>query len=616
MKFCSKFLAHTPFPFHSPSPSQQLDRLNPTHSALKKAAAGSILPLLLCAAGAHSADFRGIGMLDDKASSWANDVSNNASTIDDATVVGRSFNSAPDGRAFYWTKTGGIVNLGVLSNGASNGAAVNSDGSSIVGNSGGRAFRWTQSDGMVELVRLVTSGTANAKGVSADGSVVVGQTQRSFSGGTRFDAIRWTTPSNPTSLGFLPGVGAGDFFADATGVSADGSIVVGDSRASDGQQAFVWTDGVMVGLGGLSTSGSPTSFANAVSSDGTFVVGGSFSDQGPEAFLWSQANGMIGLGDLPGGNYSSEANDVSADGSIVVGRSEGNSATGQSAAVIWDSANGMRDLKTLLQGEGLNLGGWQLVEATGVSDDGTVIVGRGINTANQEEGWVAQIDFVDSDGDGVPDSTDACPLDPLNDADGDGVCGDVDSCPYGDETDSDGDGLADACDVCPADAANDADGDGMCEAVDNCPLMDNAAQLDNDDDGQGDACDNDDDNDSHPDATDNCPLQANDQTDSDGDGAGDACDTDADGDDVVDAEDACPLSPTGEVVNASGCAVADLCPCTHSDSGKKWKNHGAYVKCVAHTTNDFVEAGLLTQAEKDAIQSAAGASSCGKKNKK
>jgi hypothetical protein len=36
---------------------------------------------------------------------------------------------------------------------------------------------------------------------------------------------------------------------------------------------------------------------------------------------------------------------------------------------------------------------------------------------------------TDSDGDGICDSDDPCPLDPLNDADGDGVCGDTDACP-------------------------------------------------------------------------------------------------------------------------------------------------------------------------------------------
>jgi hypothetical protein len=61
------------------------------------------------------------------------------------------------------------------------------------------------------------------------------------------------------------------------------------------------------------------------------------------------------------------------------------------------------------------------------------------------------------------------------------------------------------------------------------------------------------------------------------------------------------------VVNTAGCAIAQLCPCDNA-----WKNHGAYVSCVAHTAKAFVAEDLITEAEKDAIISEAGQSSCGK----
>ncbi len=94
----------------------------------------------------------------------------------------------------------------------------------------------------------------------------------------------------------------------------------------------------------------------------------------------------------------------------------------------------------------------------------------------------------------------------------------------------------------------------------------------------------------------------------DGDGAGDVCDTDLDGDGVLDAQDACVPTPVGDVVNTTGCSVADLCSCDNA-----WKNYGAYVRCVAHTTEDFVADGLITEAEKDTIVSEAAQSSCGAK---
>lgn len=93
----------------------------------------------------------------------------------------------------------------------------------------------------------------------------------------------------------------------------------------------------------------------------------------------------------------------------------------------------------------------------------------------------------------------------------------------------------------------DTDGDGISDMIDNCPIISNSLQKNTDGDGEGDACDNDDDNDGVPDARDvfpldfyesadddgdgignngdNCPGIPNpDQKDSDGDGSGDGCD--------------------------------------------------------------------------------------------
>jgi gliding motility-associated-like protein len=72
----------------------------------------------------------------------------------------------------------------------------------------------------------------------------------------------------------------------------------------------------------------------------------------------------------------------------------------------------------------------------------------------------------------------------------------------------------------------DTDGDGVKDGSDKCPLVGNANQADNDNDGIGDMCDDDDDNDGVLDSLDNCPFVANpDQADRDRDGLGDVCDT-------------------------------------------------------------------------------------------
>ena len=77
---------------------------------------------------------------------------------------------------------------------------------------------------------------------------------------------------------------------------------------------------------------------------------------------------------------------------------------------------------------------------------------------------------------------------------------------------------------------------------------------------------------------------------------------------MLDADDQCLETPFGEPANFDGCAISQLCPC---DSA--WKNHGAYVKCVAQTSNDFVSEGLITGEEKGEIVSDAAQSDCGHK---
>ncbi len=60
-------------------------------------------------------------------------------------------------------------------------------------------------------------------------------------------------------------------------------------------------------------------------------------------------------------------------------------------ATLWDKTHGMRDLKDILTGYGLNLGGWTLREVRAITPDGRTIVGYGSNPQGKTEGWIATL---------------------------------------------------------------------------------------------------------------------------------------------------------------------------------------------------------------------------------
>lgn len=87
--------------------------------------------------------------------------------------------------------------------------------------------------------------------------------------------------------------------------------------------------------------------------------------------------------------------------------------------------------------------------------------------------------------------------------------------------------------------------------------------------------------------------------------------TDGDGDGIVDTKDLCTGSSAG-AVDANGCTVAQLVPCAGPKGGGTWSNHGDYVAELTKIANAFLAAGLITQAEKEAMIAAGASASCGK----
>lgn len=190
---------------------------------------------------------------------------------DGSVIVGYS-NSGNGTRAFRWVQTytalgaaGGPLSIvaagggigGVMQDlgsfgGESRARAVNADGTVVVGYSyattgGAHAFRWVEGGGPMQDLGTLSGGTyaySIANDVNADGTVVVGRS----SGPTGGDmAFRWTDDGQGggtmENLGVLNPL---DSYSSARGVSADGTIVVGESGDGEGAaRAFIYRDAML-----------------------------------------------------------------------------------------------------------------------------------------------------------------------------------------------------------------------------------------------------------------------------------------------------------------------------------------------------------------------------------
>ncbi|MCB0319701.1 MAG: thrombospondin type 3 repeat-containing protein, partial [Bdellovibrionales bacterium] len=186
-------------------------------------------------------------------------------------------------------------------------------------------------------------------------------------------------------------------------------------------------------------------------------------------------------------------------------------------------------------------------------------------------------DRIDGDSDGTPDGCDQCPSDPHKiaplscgcnqletDSDGDGTPNCVDQCPsdrnkvtpgicgcgLSDQGDSDQDGIPNACDDCPQ--ASDADHDGTQDCNDGCP--NDANKITPGICGCG-VAETDSDNDGIPNCIDGCPTDRS-KTSPGVCGCGHA-DSDSDGDGTPNCNDLCPTDSNKVAPGACGCNQLD-----------------------------------------------------------
>ena len=389
----------------------------------------SLAFLLAWAAGAQPS-FTGVGDLTGGAVGSAA----LAISADGSVVVGES-EGANGLEALRWTPGGGLVGIGFLSGASdpSTARAVSADGAVIVGaspDSGGvqRAWRW--SGGIFTALGTLSCSSCDplteAYAVSGNGLVVTGSGLARSTGAAHVDPVRW--PGGGTAISDLGNLPGSTTAGEAFGASFDGAWIVGSHTSPAGRDAWTWSGSGLVALPRLHADTPVTASALAVSADASTVVGtstaGTVTLPGgtkvavrPQAVRWTGAGfaTIESLGTLPGATtVNSRANAVSPDGSVIVGRAL--DAASDDAGFLWDAISGMRELAVVLEDDyGLDLGDWVLHEATGVSEvvDGSfTIVGRGTNPAGDPEGWVAHVmpvdcsDGADNDGDGLFDFPD------------------------------------------------------------------------------------------------------------------------------------------------------------------------------------------------------------------
>ncbi len=301
-----------------------------------------------------------------------------AVSADGQVVSGISYLMDGSRRAFRWTPTGGLTDLGSVGNAWDNGAtAMSRDGQVVAGFSGSEGFRWTESGGLQTLGHIGSNLLNTPLGANGDGSVLVG-----------YDAtvpFVWTSSSGLAALPVLPNLSTGI----AGAITPDAGFIAGNL----GRHLVRWTGTTPASLADFSSDLAVN--ASTISSEGT-VIGGRLFKAGAnttEALLWIEGVGPTFLPDLAEGDANAAVLGVTADGLTRVGF--GSDQRFWTRATVW-SGSGLQSLEQVLAAQGVDLSYWfSLDEAFAVSPDGRFIVGSGTVAATFfQEAFIAEINPI------------------------------------------------------------------------------------------------------------------------------------------------------------------------------------------------------------------------------
>lgn len=249
---------------------------------------------------------------------------------------------------------------------------LSADGSVLVGQwdgNGDSAFHWKEDGGYSLIQKLGSNGYAS--GVSADGRVMVGV---EFANGSSFP-FRWTASGGKMPLD--PAFAENYAFAAVDAISADGQVVVGRAgSAFYNTRPYRWTQDTGIVFLGYDSSASLGSYDGmGVSEEGNVIVGNAKWVGGSYPFRWTIEKGMEALYVLPGWVDGTTVAGLSSDGTTVIGQV--NNPNLGHRGVIWNEKTGSIYLADLP-------GGINHSVATSVSEDGEIAVGSSYSQRGQE----------------------------------------------------------------------------------------------------------------------------------------------------------------------------------------------------------------------------------------
>jgi probable HAF family extracellular repeat protein len=268
---------------------------------------------------------------------------------------------------------------------------VSSDGTTSVGFAlGGAAYKIVGTT-YTPLANLTGGSAAFAYAASSNGSVIVGM---GYNSSSAEQAVRWVGAGAPTLLD-SGGVYA---YSGATAISATGSTIVGylNTGTANLDDAFYYRTGAITSMNSFFAG--QASRAAGVSADGNLIVG-TAGDYLPGPSL---ANGFIfnvtttaltvvdASAHIPAfataGLTLTQLNAISGNGLVTVGYAYNDTVSSTPSDALAFSRTSTGTYTALGK-----LGGafsWSIARA--ISNDGSVIVGQSLNSANKSEAFVYQ----------------------------------------------------------------------------------------------------------------------------------------------------------------------------------------------------------------------------------